>query len=85
MAPRHVLHDQVLLFLQAEYRGQFLRADPAEMCTIGFLEHLADFIAAQPCPRCADAEVKITALTRQVANVQRWLRWATSRHGRWPR
>ena len=79
------VHDQILLFLQEEYRGQFLRADPAEVCTLGFFEHLADFIAAQPCEQCAQADVRIATLTRQVANVQRWLRWATRAYRRGPR
>jgi hypothetical protein len=84
MEPRRDVHDQVVLFLQEEFRGRFLLADPAEVCTVGFLEHLADFIAAQPCERCAEAETKIAALTRQVSNIQRWLRWATRAYRRGP-
>jgi hypothetical protein len=53
MEPRRDVHDQVVLFLHEEFRGRFLLADPAEVCTVGVLEHLADFIAAQPCERCA--------------------------------
>jgi hypothetical protein len=51
MDKRADLHDQVVLFLAQEHRGGFLLADPVEVCTISFWEHLADFIASQDCER----------------------------------
>jgi hypothetical protein len=69
------LHDQLVLFMQEEQRGGFLLANPLTVCTIGFWEHLADFIAAQDCERCPQLETRITHLNHEIANCQRWLRW----------
>jgi hypothetical protein len=52
MIERTVLHDQLVVFMQQEHRGGFLLADPLTVCTIGFWEHLAEFIAVQDCERC---------------------------------
>jgi hypothetical protein len=77
MDERSALHDNLVLFPQQEYRGGFLLADPATVCTLGFYEHLAAFIAAQACPCCTVQVMRITELSRHVANLQRWLRWVT--------
>jgi hypothetical protein len=75
MDKRADLHDQLVLFLAQEHRGGFLLADPVEVCTISFWEHLADFVASQDCERCHQLETRIAHLNRAVANCQRWLRW----------
>ena len=69
------LHDQLVVFMQAEHRGGFLLADPLTVCTISFWEHLADFIGAQECERCHQLAARIDNLNREIANCQRWLRW----------
>jgi hypothetical protein len=46
------LHDQLVVFMQGEHRGGFLLADPLTVCTIGFWEHISEFIASQACERC---------------------------------
>jgi hypothetical protein len=75
MTNRADLHDQVVVFMQNEHRGGFLLADPVEVCTIGFCDHLAAFIAGQDCERCHQFEARIADLNREIANCQRWLRW----------
>jgi hypothetical protein len=75
MIERTVLHDQLVVFMQQEHRGGFLLADPLTVCTIGFWEHLAEFIAVQDCERCHQLEARIANLNREIANCQRWLRW----------
>jgi hypothetical protein len=75
------LHDQLVVFMQAEHRGGFLLADPLTVCTIGFWEHLAEFIASQECPHCYELTMQIADLKRQIANCQRWLRWCTRYRG----
>lgn len=86
MDERPGFDDNLVLFLQQEYRGDFLLADPATVCTLGFYEHLDEFVAAQACPHCAEQAMRVRDLSRQVANRQRWLRWVTRvwggpRHG----
>jgi hypothetical protein len=75
------LHDQLVLFLQEEHHGWFFLADLLTVCTLGFWEHLADFIAGQECPHCHELTTQITDLKRQIANCQRWLRWCTRFRG----
>jgi hypothetical protein len=69
------LHDQLVIFMQHEHRGGFLLADPVEVCTLGFWEHLAEFIASQDCARCPKLDTRIAHLGREIANCQRWQRW----------
>jgi hypothetical protein len=75
------LHGQLVVFLQEEHRGGFLLADPLTVCTIGFWEHLAEFIAAQAFDACHERDVRWAELTRQLAHCQRWLRWCTRFRG----
>jgi hypothetical protein len=81
MTERAELHDQLVVFLQQEHRGGFLLADPLTVCTLGFWEHLAGFIAAQECPHCHKLTTQIADLKRQIAHCQRWLRWCTRFRG----
>jgi len=69
------LHDQLVVFMQAEHCGGFLLADPLTVCTLGFWEHLAEFIASQDCELCHQLEARVANLNREIANCQRWLRW----------
>lgn len=69
------LHDQLVLFMPEDHCGGLLLADPLSVCTSGFWEHLADFIAAQECQRCPQLETQIAHLNREIANCQRWMRW----------
>jgi hypothetical protein len=69
------LHDQLVVFMQGEHRGGFLLADPLTVCTIGFWEHISEFIASQACERCPQLETRIAHLNREIANCQCWLRW----------
>jgi hypothetical protein len=75
------LHDQLVVFMQHEHRGGFLLADPLTGCTIGFWEHLAEFIASQDCERYHQLEARIAHLNREIANCQRWLRWLVRYRG----
>ena len=69
------LHDQLVVFMQQEYAGGLLLADPLTVCTIGFWEHISEFIASQACERCPQLEARVAHLNREIANCQRWLRW----------
>jgi hypothetical protein len=62
-------HDNVVDFLQHEYRAGFLLADPDQVCTVAFLEHLAQFIEAQ-C-RCLVCATVAADYAREVENLQR--------------
>jgi hypothetical protein len=66
---RSDLHDQIVLCLQQEFRGGFLLVDPLSVGTIGFWEHLADFIAGQDCARCHQLDMCMVELARRM----RWL------------
>jgi len=81
MTDRADLHDQLVVFMWEEHRGGFLLADPLTVCTLGFWEHPADFIAAQECPHCHELTTQIVDLKRQIANCQRCLRWCTRYRG----
>jgi hypothetical protein len=69
------LHDQLVIFMQEEHRCGFLLAVPLTVCTIGFWEHISEFIASQACERCPQLEARVAHLNREIANCQRWLRW----------
>jgi hypothetical protein len=77
MTDRADLHDQILLFLQNEHRDGFLLADPVEVCTIGFFEHLAEFIDAQPCERRQVLETRIAKLNCRLVHPQRRISWGS--------
>jgi hypothetical protein len=50
------LRDQSIVFMQHEHRGGSLLADPLTVCTLGFWEHLAEFIASQDCELCPSSK-----------------------------
>jgi hypothetical protein len=81
MTDRADLHDQLLSFLQAEHRDGFLLADPVEVCTIGFFEHLADFIDAQPCEGRQVLETRIAELNCRLIHAQRRISWFSQYRG----
>ncbi|HXH12345.1 MAG TPA: hypothetical protein VNP04_21575 [Alphaproteobacteria bacterium] len=41
------VYEEILAFLLQEYLLGYLLVDPNEAVTVGFIEHLADFIAAR--------------------------------------
>jgi hypothetical protein len=74
-----MVQDNIMTFLQEEYRAGYLLADPYEVCTVLFLQHLLEFIEAQggsQCPRC---DAVVSDYSRQIANLQRWVRWILPR------
>jgi hypothetical protein len=55
MATYRQLRESVITFLREEYRHGTLRADPDQVCSLAFLDHLKTFIEAQEgtCRACA--------------------------------
>ena len=74
-----MLHDNVVEFLQNEYREGFLLANPDQFCSVEFLEHLVGFIGAQAGVRCPRCDAVVSNYTRQIENLQRWVRWLLPR------
>jgi hypothetical protein len=74
-----MLHDNLVTFLREEYHDGNLRADPDQFCTVAFLEHLAGFIEAQAGARCRHCDAIAADLSRQVQNLERWVRWLLPR------
>src|SRR5688572_27406015 len=54
-------------------------ADPDQFCTVAFLEHLVTFIEAQSEGRCPRCDAVAADYTRQIENLQRWVRWLLPR------
>jgi hypothetical protein len=74
-----MLRDSVVEFLQDEYRHGTLLVNPTEFCTLSFLENLSAFIAAQHGPRCPRCDAVTADYSRQIAHLQRWVRWLLPR------
>jgi hypothetical protein len=70
-----MLQDNIVTFLQDQYRGGYLLADPEQVCTVAFLENLVEFIEAHGGERCRHCDALIADYNRQIANLQRWVRW----------
>jgi hypothetical protein len=65
-----MLHDSLVTFLRQEHRNGTLRADPDQVCTVTFLEHLMRFIEEQKC-QCLICDAVAADYARQVENLQR--------------
>jgi hypothetical protein len=74
-----MVDDDVVEFLQNEYRDGYLLADPHQVCSVAFLEHLATFIEAHGGERCRHCDALIADYNRQIANLQRRVRWLLPR------
>jgi hypothetical protein len=77
-----MLRDSVVDFLRDEYRHGYLLVNPDQFCTVAFLEHLATFIERQGVARGLHADAIVADLTRQVRNLERWIRWLLPHRGR---
>jgi hypothetical protein len=78
MATSRQLRDSLITFLRQEHRDGTLRADPDAFCSIAFLDHLTQFIEAQE-GRCLACDAVAADFTRQIENLQRWVRWLLPR------
>jgi hypothetical protein len=69
----------IVEFLHNEYRDGYLLADPDQFCTVGFLEHLCNFIEAQHGPGCPRCDAVVSDYRRQIENLSKWVRWLLPR------
>jgi hypothetical protein len=73
------MQDNLFAFLQNEFRSGFLLADPLQICSVAFLEHLSDFIEAQHGPNCPRCDAVVSDYRRQLRHLERWVRWLLPR------
>jgi hypothetical protein len=74
-----MLQGNIFQFLQQEFRDGYLLMPPEEFCSVAFLEHLVGFIEAEAGARCPRCDAVVSDYSRQIANLQRWVRWLLPR------